>query len=350
MYIGSTDSRGVGHLVNEILDNSTDEGVAGHATRVEVTLHADGSVQVDDDGRGIPPTCTPSPASRGRVGADPAACRRQVRRLRVQDLRWAARGRRLGGERAVASLRRDREAGRQGAPDVVPARRSGGVRRPRPGAAFTAQPGLRVVGTMKRGESTGTSIRYWHDARYFETGACSTSTPSGPSCATPRSWSRRRLPAARCPPTAGRPTETFRFPNGLTDMVDFLTPAGDRAVCGTLLVIGAGTYKENAADENGVMRANVERRAEVEVALRWGTGYERTVECFANTDPQRARWHASQGLRARLVRALTEAMRNSSRTAAAQGGVADPRRHSGGHDRGHPCPAPRTAIHLADQG
>src|SRR5258706_16293943 len=54
MYIGSTGSRGVGHLVNEILDNSTDEGVAGYATRVEVTLHADGSVQADDDGRGIP--------------------------------------------------------------------------------------------------------------------------------------------------------------------------------------------------------------------------------------------------------------------------------------------------------
>jgi DNA gyrase/topoisomerase IV subunit B len=54
MYIGSTDSRGVGHLVNEILDNATDEGVGGHATRVEITLHSDGSVQVDDDGRGIP--------------------------------------------------------------------------------------------------------------------------------------------------------------------------------------------------------------------------------------------------------------------------------------------------------
>src|SRR6201990_3319182 len=54
MYIGSTDSRGVNHLGKEILDNSPEEGVARHATRVEITLHADGSVQVDDDGRGIP--------------------------------------------------------------------------------------------------------------------------------------------------------------------------------------------------------------------------------------------------------------------------------------------------------
>ena len=54
MYIGSTDSRGINHLFNEIVDNSTDEGIAGHASRVVVTLHADGSLQVDDDGRGIP--------------------------------------------------------------------------------------------------------------------------------------------------------------------------------------------------------------------------------------------------------------------------------------------------------
>lgn len=65
MYIGSTDSRGINHLVNEILDNATDEGVAGHASRVEVTLHADGSVQVDDDGRVSPPTSTPSPGFQG---------------------------------------------------------------------------------------------------------------------------------------------------------------------------------------------------------------------------------------------------------------------------------------------
>jgi hypothetical protein len=54
MYIGSTDSRGINHLFTEVVDNSTDEGIAGHATKVVVTLHADGGIQVDDDGRGIP--------------------------------------------------------------------------------------------------------------------------------------------------------------------------------------------------------------------------------------------------------------------------------------------------------
>ncbi|MFL5515462.1 MAG: ATP-binding protein, partial [Gemmatimonadales bacterium] len=54
IYIGSTDSPGINHILAEIVDNSTDEGTAGHANRVMVTLHADGGVQVDDNGRGIP--------------------------------------------------------------------------------------------------------------------------------------------------------------------------------------------------------------------------------------------------------------------------------------------------------
>ncbi|MET8357715.1 DNA topoisomerase IV subunit B [Micromonospora sp. NPDC005171] len=312
MYIGSTDSRGVGHLVNEILDNSTDEGVAGHASHVEVILHADGSVQVDDDGRGIP---TDVHAKSGISGVELVLTRLHAGGKFGGSGYKTSGGLHGVGASAVNALSRRfdvtvRRAGkihamsfRHGVPGIFDG--------DGPDAPFTAGPGLQVAGAMKGGHRTGTSIRWWHDARYFETGA---------ALDVDAVRMKLRNTAFLVPGvtyllrdlTGEAPAEErFHYPNGLSDMVEFLAPAGDRPVSGTLLVNGEGTYRENAADANGVMQSNVQRRAEVEVAFRWGTGYERTVECFTNTIRNAHGGTHRKGFERALVRALADAIRNT---------------------------------------
>ncbi|WP_299839666.1 DNA topoisomerase IV subunit B [uncultured Jannaschia sp.] len=72
MYIGGTDERALHHMVAEVLDNSMDEAVAGHANRIEVELHADGSCTIRDNGRGIP--VDPHPKFPGKSALEVILC------------------------------------------------------------------------------------------------------------------------------------------------------------------------------------------------------------------------------------------------------------------------------------
>ena len=153
MYIGSTGERGLHHLVREVVDNAVDEAMAGYATRVEVTLLADGGVRVVDNGRGIPVDMHPvqkKPARRGR--ADRAARGRQVRRRVLRGLRRPARRRRLGGQRAVQPARRRDPPRRH---SLAPALRA---LRARPAEQGRAPP-----------TQTGTTVTFWADPTIFET-------------------------------------------------------------------------------------------------------------------------------------------------------------------------------------
>jgi DNA gyrase subunit B len=286
--------------------------VAGHATRVAVTLHADGSVQVDDDGRGIP---TDINAKSGLNGVELV-----LTRLHAGGKFGGSGYKTSGGLHGVGasavnalSLRFDVTVKRDGKVHELSFQRGvpGVFDGQGPTARFHPESGLRVVRRMKRGEASGTSIRYWYDARYFETGA----RLDVDSVRTKLRNTAFLVPGVAYSlydGTAADPAiETFHFPHGLTDMVEFLTPPGDKPVSGILMVTGEGTYRENAADANGVMQSNVERRAQVEVAFRWGTGYERTVECFANTIRNVHGGTHRKGFERALVRALTEAVRNA---------------------------------------
>ena len=170
MYVGSTDGRGLQHCLWEIFDNSVDEALGGYCSRIEVILHADGSAEVRDDGRGIP------------VDAERKT---KLSGVELVMTRLHAGGKFGGGSYTASgglhgvgasvvnalSARLDVEVDRDGRTWAASFRRgvTGEFAGPGPDAEFARKAGLRSAKAAASGarKATGTRIRFWPDRQVF---------------------------------------------------------------------------------------------------------------------------------------------------------------------------------------
>ncbi len=269
MYIGSTGERGLHHLVQEVVDNSVDEALAGHCDRIEVTILADGGVRVRDNGRGIP------------VDEHPVEKRPAVE---VVLTTLHAGGKFGGGGYAVSgglhgvgvsvvnalSVRLDVEVARDG----WLWRQS--YDRSRPVAALQ-----RVRPT----ERTGTTVTFWADPDIFETTDYDFETLSRRfqemaflnkgltiSLRDERSTDTSIDEVAEIVDGEAGGTDkvrevVYRYDGGISDFVKHLNAT------------------KGAAHPNiiAIESEDTERHIAVEIAMQWNTGFNESVYTFANT-------------------------------------------------------------------
>ncbi|WP_307387163.1 MULTISPECIES: type IIA DNA topoisomerase subunit B [Microbacterium] len=286
MYIGSTDSRGLMHCLWEIIDNSVDEALAGHGSRIDIVLHADGSVEVRDRARGIPVDVEPRTGLTG---------------VEVVFTKLHAGGKFGGGSYAASgglhgvgasvvnalSERLDVEVDRAGKTYAMSFHRGepGLFAGDTPDSAFTPferSSELRVVGKAPRGV-TGTRIRYWADRQIFTKDA---------TFGLDELVQRVRQTAFLVPgleivvldERGDEKVETsYRFDGGISEFADFLAP--DAAVTDTWRLTGTGTFTETVPvlqPGGSMIPTEVQRECEVDIAVRWGTGYDTTTRSFVN--------------------------------------------------------------------
>ena len=289
MYIGSTDSRGLMHCLWEIIDNSVDEALAGFGNSIEIQLHKDGSVEVRDKARGVPVDIEPKT---GLSGVEVVFTKLHAGGKFGSGSYAASGGLHGVGASVVNALseRLDVEVDRDGKTWLMSFRRgepgvfddSKGISPSNAFKPFEEASVLREVGKVAKGV-TGTRVRYWVDPQIFVKDA---------NFVVEELLGRARQTAFLVPGlgitiTDERTPEpqihNFKFDGGLVEFADFL--AKDAALTSTWRLSGSGSFTETipVLNESGNMESReVDRNCEVEVALRWGVGYETEVRSFVN--------------------------------------------------------------------
>jgi len=283
MYIGTTDSRGLMHCLWEIIDNAVDEALAGHCKKIEINLEADGSVEVHDDGRGIPVDKEPKT---GLTGVEVVMTKLHAGG-KFGGGSYAASGGLHGvGASVVNALasRLDVEVDRDGKIYWMSFKRghAGIFEGEGPNASFTEKSGLRVIGKVSA-KVTGTRIKWWFDKQIFLKEA---------QLAIEDIYARARQTSYLVPGLTlivndsrgkTKTSETFFHKGGISEFCTFLRP--DDPVGEVIRISGSGAYTENVPvlDEKGHMTpTEVEREMGVDIAMQWGNGYEATIASFVN--------------------------------------------------------------------
>lgn len=290
MYIGSTDSRGLMHCLWELIDNSVDEAVAGHGNHIGVTLHPDHSVEVSDQGRGVPVDIEPKTGltgvelvftklhAGGKFGAGSYATSGGLHGVGASVVNALA-------ERLDVEVDRDGKTWamsfRRGEPGIFDD--AGSDKSPQsPFTPFVDLSELQVVGKVAK-NVTGTRVRFWPDPQIFgKTVGFQSSELTDRSRQT--AFLVPGLTIELTDTSGGEPVvTTFSSENGLKDFLEFVAP--DQPVVGPWHFSGDGQFEETVPvlDNQGHLEStDVIRDVHVDVALQWGTGYDTVQKSFVN--------------------------------------------------------------------
>ncbi len=283
MYIGSTDGRGLMHCLWEIIDNAVDESLAGYCKKIEINLEKDKSIEVHDDGRGIPVDKEPKT---GLTGVEVVMTKLHAGGKFGGGSYNATGGLHGVGASVVNALaaRLDVEVDRDSKIYWMSFKRgvAGIFEGDGPNAPFEAKSGLRIIGKVSS-KITGTRVKWWSDRQIFLKDA---------EHDIEEIYARARQTSYLVPGitlivndnrSKDKTSETFYHKGGISEYCHFLQP--DDPVGDVIRLQGRGHYQETVPvldDQGHLEPTDVERDMDVDVAIKWGNGYETTMRSFVN--------------------------------------------------------------------